>query len=63
MAQVEKTFIQRLKEKQLENALAAMETPKGKENFDYGKACGIHYGLRLAEQLFEEAIGEDHDRT
>lgn len=55
-------FLQRLKEEQTE-CLTLLATPKDKTAFGYGEASGIYNGLRRAERLFEEVVGEEEDRT
>ena len=55
-------FLQRLKEEQA-SCIALLATPKNKSEFGYGEACGIYQGLCRAEQLLEETVGEDEDRT
>ncbi|HUW44649.1 MAG TPA: hypothetical protein VMW50_02525 [Dehalococcoidia bacterium] len=62
MPQIENVFIERLKRKQLE-CLQFLSTPKDKTAFGYGEASGILQGLNRAEQLFNEVIGEEDDRT
>lgn len=57
-----KKFLQRLKEEQT-GCIALLATPKDKTAFGYGQASGIFQGLHRAEQLFEEVIGEEDDRT
>ena len=57
-----KRFLERLKEEQA-GCIALLATPKDKSAFGYGEASGILQGLRRAEQLFEEVIGEEEDRT
>jgi hypothetical protein len=60
--QVLKRFLQRLKEEQT-GCIALLATPKDKTAFGYGQASGLFHGLHRAEQLFEEVIGEEDDRT
>lgn len=60
--QILKRFLQRLKEEQT-GCIALLATPKDKTAFGYGQASGIFQGLHRAEQLFEEVIGEEDDRT
>ena len=60
---LEKRFIQRLKEMQIKHAIEALQKPKDKSEFGYGEAHGVLVGLKHAEQLFEETIGEDDDRN
>ena len=55
-------YLQRLKEEQA-GCIALLATPKNKTEFGYGEASGIYQGLRRAEQLFEEVVGEDEDGT
>ena len=55
-------YLQRLKEEQT-GCLALLATPKDKSAFGYGEASGTYHGLCRAEQLFEEVVGEDEDRT
>ena len=55
-------YLQRLKEEQA-GCIALLATPKNKSEFGYGEACGIYQGLRRAEQLFEEVVGEAEDET
>ena len=55
-------FLQRLKEEQ-SGCIALLATPKNKSEFGYGEASGIYQGLCRAEQLFEEVVGEEDDRT
>jgi hypothetical protein len=57
-----KKYLQRLKEEQA-GCIALLATPKDKSAFGYGEASGTYHGLCRAEQLFEEVIGEDEDRT
>ncbi len=57
-----KQYLQRLKEEQA-GCIALLATPKDKSAFGYGEACGTYHGLCRAEQLFNEVIGEDEDRT
>ena len=58
----EKRFLSRLKEEQ-DGCIDLLATPNNPTEFGYGRASGILYGLRRAEQLFEEVIGEEDDRT
>ena len=59
---IEKRFLTRLKEEQ-NQCIDLLATPNDPTAFGYGKASGIIYGLRLAERVFEEVIGEEEDRT
>lgn len=55
-------YLQRLKEEQA-GCIALLATPKDKSAFGYGEASGTYHGLCRAEQLFEEVVGEEDDRT
>lgn len=55
-------YLQRLKEEQT-NCLDLLATPNDPTAFGYGKASGLYNGLRRAERLFEEVVGEEEDRT
>jgi hypothetical protein len=63
MPQMEPIFLDRLKKRQMEQAIASLKTPTDRTEFGYGQASGVYQGLVIAEQLFEEALGEEHDRT
>ena len=57
-----KRFLARLKEEQ-DGCIDLLATPKDKTAFGYGQASGTYFGLRRAEQLLDEVIGEEEDRT
>lgn len=61
--QFEAKYLERLKSKQIEYATETLRTPKNRTAFGFGEASGTYLGLLLAEQLFEEVVGEDRDRT
>lgn len=56
-------FLEKLKNAQVEYACGKLEKPSDKTAFGFGEACGVYKGLKLAERLLEEAIGEEDDRT
>ncbi len=62
MHNLEAKYIQVLKEKQLTVADQSLRTPKEKTGFGYGQISGLYQGLLIAEQLFEELIGEESER-
>ena len=62
MPQIEAIFIERLKQEQA-GCIDLLKTPKDKSAFGYGEASGILQGLARAEQLFNDVIGEEGDRT
>ena len=55
-------YLQRLNEEQAA-CISLLATPKDKSAFGYGEASGTYHGLCRAEQLFEEVVGEEDDRT
>ncbi len=58
-----KKFLAALKEEQSQHAVASLVRPPDKSEFGFGHASGLYAGLIRAEQLFEEIIGEERDRT
>ncbi len=60
---LEQRFLERVKAKQVEYATATLQKPPDKTEFGFGHVCGTYAGLLLAEQLFQEVIGEEDDRT
>lgn len=60
---VEKRFLEQLKRLQIQYAAEVLTKPKDKSEFGFGHASGFYTGLLRAEQLFNEVIGEEHDRT
>lgn len=54
-------LIQALKAKQAEWALGALSLPADKTEFGYGHAAGVLHGLKMAEQLYLDLLGDrDH---
>jgi hypothetical protein len=60
---VEQRFIAKLKELQVKYATEILTKPTDPTAFGYGRASGELIGLKRAERLFEEAIGEEDDGT
>ena len=58
-----KRFLERLKSEQVTYPQEVLMRPKNKTEFGFGEAAGMLRGLHRAEQLFEEVIGEERDRT
>ena len=58
-----KRFLDALREEQSRHALNSVTRPPNKTEFGFGHACGTYAGLYRAEQLFNEVIGEEEDRT
>jgi hypothetical protein len=52
--------LQVLQEEQAK-CVALLATPKDKTSFGYGQASGTYLGLKRAEQLVTEVLGEDDD--
>lgn len=63
MPQIEQIFIERLRRTKDEYSHDSLARPKDKTEFGYGQASGKYLGLCLAEQLFNEVIGEEDDGT
>jgi len=61
-AKIEK-IIESIKRHQAEYAHAVLIAPPGRDAYEFGRVCGIYQGLRQAEQLINEAIGEPDDRS
>lgn len=60
---VEKKFLEQLKRLQTQYAAEILTKPKDKTEFGFGHASGFYGGLLRVEQLFNEVIGEENDRT
>lgn len=57
-----RTFLEiKLDEQMTAFAHAAVETPKG-DMFEYGKACGIYAGLKIAKQLLLDTRKDAEDK-
>lgn len=56
------TVIAKLHTLKAEYAEAALENPRGKDAFDYGQACGIHMGFRLALEAIASLLDEAQKR-
>lgn len=61
MLPIEKIFLERLHKAKAEFAQAVLQHPKDKTEFGFGEASGKYKGLLLAEQLFNQVIGEEED--
>jgi hypothetical protein len=52
-------FLEELRELRQKHSASALAPPEDKRNeFGYGKACGIDEGLRRAEELYEQCLGQ-----
>jgi hypothetical protein len=55
-------FLSQLKELRVKHALEALSpSQRNRSAFDYGYACGVAYGLELAERVFSDEIGEESE--
>lgn len=63
MPHIENIFLAKLHEAKVRHSSEALERPKDKTEFGYGQASGVYHGLLLAEQLFNNAIGEEEDES
>ncbi len=52
-------FLQRLETVRGTLAHQALETPGARDEFEYGRACGMYSGLSLAIETITEMIEED----
>lgn len=55
-------FLQRLGTVRDTIAHQALETPAGRDSFEYGRACGMYAGLSLAMGTIQEMLEEDAKR-
>lgn len=56
------TFLEiKLDEQMAAFARAAVESPKG-DLFEYGKACGLYAGLKMAKQLLLDTRKDAEDK-
>jgi hypothetical protein len=51
----------KLKRMIAEQAEAALTRPSGKDPFDYGRACGVQAGLRIALAAAEADLSSDDE--
>jgi len=58
-ASVLSRYLGRLKSEQASYAIDSLVNPKERDAFEYGERCGHVAGLVRAEQLLEEALGEE----
>jgi hypothetical protein len=63
MARVDETFVNTIKAKQVEHALATLGTnPTNPTLFEYGRSVGFLQGLKYAEELYLTSISEESKR-
>jgi hypothetical protein len=62
MAAVER-FIDSLKRRKILEAVDGLSRPMTKDAYELGRLSGIQQGLAIAEQLINEAIGEDEQTS
>lgn len=51
-------LLQRLENEQARLAKEAMETPSGRDTFDYGRAVGLYAGLEHAKRTLLDMVSE-----
>jgi len=51
-------FLRRLDEAQAQHAKEALRRPSQRDEFEYGRMCGIYAGLERAKQLVEDMLAE-----
>ena len=57
------TLLKRLETVQMEHAHAALASPQGRDDFEYGRMVGIYAGIGHARTVLMDMISEaeDHD--
>jgi hypothetical protein len=55
----EQHLLNRLKEAQAQYALLSLQTPSGKNEFEYGYRCGVVAGLEKAINTLLQAVEEE----
>lgn len=53
------TLMQRLEQAQAGHAHQALSQPQGRDDFEYGRMCGIYAGIGHARTILTELISED----
>jgi hypothetical protein len=53
----------RLRDEQEQHARQALERPQGRDDFEYGRVCGLYAGLVRAQQILLEIIDERNRRN
>lgn len=51
-------IVRRLEERQAELAKAALAQPAGRDDFEYGRVCGMYAGLEDARQLILNLLAD-----
>lgn len=51
-----------LKRSQAELAHSALQTPAGRDAFEYGRVCGIQHGLQLGVEVIDKILSEQSER-
>jgi hypothetical protein len=57
------TLLKKLEEEQVRQAHAALAQPQGRDDFEYGRMCGLYAGIGHARQVLTQLISEDADRN
>ena len=56
-------YLERLKSAKAEYAHNVLRSPPKETEYGFGQVCGVYEGFLRAEQLLEDVIGEEDDRT
>lgn len=56
-------LLKALEEAQAKHAHQALAQPQGRDDFEYGRMCGLYAGLAHARSILVEMISEDEDRN
>lgn len=60
MAAVE-LLIGKLAERKIREAVEGLKTPRNRDAYELGRLAGVQQGLAIAQELLDEAIGEDEN--
>lgn len=56
------TLLKRLETEQGELAREALSRPQGRDDFEYGRMCGLYAGLDRARTILVEMIRDQDDK-
>lgn len=61
MADRSERFLARMEQTIIGVAVASCKTPKARDDFEYGRVCGMVQGLELAKKVFDEILDEEDE--
>ena len=56
------TLLKKLEEEQMKQAHAALASPQGRDDFEYGRMVGMYAGIGHARTVLMDMISEAEDR-